>query len=244
MNNGHQRMHILEMIESGQVGFDEGLRLLKDRTSDKASPSEESAPTTIVSPAADDPAVEGHVLERETTNTEAGEWYKTSDLHQEDKVPQKGAPSHPFPTEVHGFRRLWIIPLWLGVGLTTLGGMLMLWAQQVSGFGFWFLLASIPFALGVMLVCLARGNRSSPVIHLSVHRKPEERPQRLVISFTIPLNPIIWFLRKFGHWIPKLEEASMDEVVEAIEQAASTENPVYIQVDEGNRGERVEIYIG
>jgi hypothetical protein len=47
-----------------------------------------------------------------------------------------------------------------------------------------------------------------------------------------------------GSRIPSLNGTSIDEVILAVANTTDAKNPIYIQVDEGQDGEKVEIYIG
>ena len=53
--------------------------------------------------------------------------------------PQSGdVIADTFDPEIERWKRWWMIPLWVGVGITVIGGLLMVWAYQASGFSFWF----------------------------------------------------------------------------------------------------------
>jgi len=60
----------------------------------------------------------------------------------------------------------------------------------------------------------------------------------------LPLRISAWFLRTFGNWIPQLRRTSVDELLVALEEGVSAENPITINVAEGERGERVEVRLG
>jgi hypothetical protein len=157
----------------------------------------------------------------------------------EDKTPPRIEPE-----EIEKWRRWWMIPLWVGVGITTLGGILMYWAWAANGFGFWFACAWFPFLLGVGAMAVAWGSRKARWLHLRVQQKPGQRPERIAISFPIPLGLTAWFLRNFGGLIPNLDATGIDELVLALRDSATTEEPLYIEVDEEDSGERVQIFIG
>lgn len=141
-------------------------------------------------------------------------------------------------------RHLWTIPLWIGVGITVLGAVLMYWALQTSGINFWFYCAGLPFALGVLLIALAWASRSARWLFVNVEQKPGEKPRRIMLGFPLPLRLAAWFLRHFGHYIPDLKGTAMDEVVEAVEASASMDTPLIVNVEDDEDGERVQVYIG
>ncbi len=113
-----------------------------------------------------------------------------------------------------------------------------------SGFGFWFVCATLLLLFGLLVMLLAWQSRTAPWLHLRIEQKPGERPQRIAFSFPIPIQPAVWFVRVFGNRIPSLRNTSLDEVLLAVGETTSSENPISIQVDEGEDGEKVEIYIG
>jgi len=231
MDERSERLHILEMIEGGVITPDEGTRLLKalegvyepdeSLAGDfETAPSSEQASSTASPPPA-------------TTAEEAVE-----------AVHGTGLPKEEFNARLAGWRRWWMIPLWVGVGITIIGGSLMFWAFQSTGISFWFACAWLPFLLGLALIVLAYGSRTARWLHLRVHQKPGDWPQTIALSFPLPLHFTAWFLRTFRHYIPRLDRTGLDELILALEKTTSQENPFYVEVDEGEDGERVQIYIG
>jgi hypothetical protein len=130
------------------------------------------------------------------------------------------------------------------VGITVFGGLFMYLAMRSSGIGFWFVCASTPFILGVLVIAAAWGSRNAPWLHLRVRQAPGEKPEKIAFSMPLPIRPAAWFLRTFGRWIPGLQEQSFDEIILAVGEKTSPDNPLYIVVDEDETGEKVEIYIG
>jgi hypothetical protein len=105
----------------------------------------------------------------------------------------------------------------------------------------------VPFTLGLLAIILAWQSRTSPWLHLRVQQAPGETPQRIAISMPLPTGLAAWFLRTFGHRIPAMKEQGLDELdkmILAVGKNVSPDNPIYVQVDEGENGEKVEIYIG
>ena len=68
--------------------------------------------------------------------------------------------------EMGKWKQWWLIPLWIGLGITFFGGLLMYWAYAAGGFSFWFACAALPFTLGVLVAALASASRSSRWIHV------------------------------------------------------------------------------
>jgi hypothetical protein len=151
-----------------------------------------------------------------------------------------------FEPEIEKWRRWWMIPLWIGVGITITGSLLMFWAYQSSGFSFWFACSWLPFLLGVAVMAMAWGSRSARWMHLRIQQEPGEWPRTIAFSFPLPLRFAAWFLRTFGQFIPKVDEIGIDfdQLIQVFETSTTTETPFYVEVDEGENGETVQIYIG
>jgi hypothetical protein len=238
MDDSEERMQILEMIDSGKISVAEGMQLLQALKGEQPAALEETLPPEEGASRATPAILEPPLVEATSQAAES----ETAEP-QGFEMPQPEQP-RSLPPDARKWRRWWMIPFWIGVGITISGAMLMYWVQQTSGLGFWFICAGVPFTIGLRILILAWYSRSSPWLHLRVEQAPGERPQRIALSFPIPVRPAVWFFRTFGHRIPSLEETSVDEIILAVGKNATPDNPIYIQVDEGQDGERVEIFIG
>jgi hypothetical protein len=137
-----------------------------------------------------------------------------------------------------------VIPMWIGVGLTTLSALWMYGAFRSGGFGLWFACATLPFVLGVVVMALAAGSRTAKWIHIRVKTGEEEWPRNIALSFPLPISLTAWFLRTFRNRIPNLKDTAVDELILALGESTSAETPLYIEVMEGEGGEQVQVYIG
>lgn len=226
MSEKNERIQILEMIESGVITAEDGARLLKALDADQPASDPlggydgtqeySGGDETAASPEGDSEPVNGEVLEAE------------------------------FKPEIEKWKRWWIIPLWIGVGLTIIGSLLMLWVYQSTGFSFWFGCTWLPFLLGVAVIAMAWGSRSARWLHLRVQQEPGEWPRTIAFSFPLPLHFAAWFMRTFGKFIPQVNEIGLDfdQLIEVFETSTNPETPFYIEVDDGEGGEKVQIYIG
>lgn len=228
MTNEHERMRILEMIESGEIDASEGLRLLQT-SNINVKPVQETG--SLHGP--DDPA--------ESQNFATGVAVNPSDASAESEVIP--GPDVPLPPTAEKLRLFWMIPLWAGAGITVLGGLLMSAVLQAAGIGFWFFLASLPFFLGVLVMALAWQSRDGHWLHLRIEQRPGERPQRITFSLPLPIRPTAWFLRNFGDRIPVLQGTALDEVILALGDTTTLENPINIEVNDDEDGEHVLIFI-
>lgn len=139
-----------------------------------------------------------------------------------------------------------MIPLWIGVGITVIGGLLMAWAYQATGFSFWFGCSWLPFLLGIAVMAMAWSSRTARWLHLRVQQEPGEWPRTIAFSFPLPLRFAAWVMRTFGQFIPKVNETGVDfdQLIEVLENSTNSDTPFYVEVDEGENGEKVQIYIG
>jgi hypothetical protein len=257
MANENARMHILEMIESGEITTDEGLRLLQAMNGEASNEASEPVlPDPLTGAVAVTPAnLPEPALEEAEQASSAEEQSGTSPLEgapQEETASQAEEPvsqaeplhRNPIPPNFGRWRDWWMVPFWIGVGITVLGSLLMYWAFQASGLGFWFACAWIPFLLGVAVLALSWESRSARWMHIRVEQKTGEWPQKIALSFPLPLRLTAWFMRTFGNHIPDLNGVPLDEVLQALDKSTSPENPFYVEVEEGQDGERVQIFIG
>lgn len=220
MSTKSERTHILDMIENGVITPAEGARLLEALAGEGETGEGDEATSA-------QPTLEAGIV--------AGPG---------EEADQASAAAQAPPSPGETWKRWWLIPLWVGCGVTVLGGALMLAAYQASGFGFWFGCAWVPFLLGVGIMALAWASRSSRWLHLRIHQKPGRHPERVALSFPLPLRPAAWFLRTFGKDIPPLQRTGLDELIRSLEKDAWAAAPFYLEVDEGENGEQVQVYIG
>ncbi|MGE5123789.1 MAG: hypothetical protein ACM3H7_04675, partial [Acidobacteriaceae bacterium] len=141
------------------------------------------------------------------------------------------------------WRRWWWVPLTVGIAVTVASGLLMFFAYQNSGLGFWFACLWFPLLLGVVIISLAAASRTARWLHVRVHQERGEWPRTIAISMPIPVRFVAWILRTFRPHIPNLDKTSLDEVILALNKT-SPDQPFYVKVDESSSGEKVEVYIG
>jgi hypothetical protein len=223
MTNESERLQILEMIEKGIISAEEGVRLLN---------SLQTEPDVIETPSI-------------SAATESAEPSPQPDVTVEEPSPEMKAQPAPsdFENETRKWRRWWWIPLTVGISITAISGFLMVLAFQNSGFGFWFACLWLPLLFGVLIISLAAASRTTRWLHVRVHQEPGEWPQTIAISLPIPIRFTAWLVRIFKPHIHGMDKTSLDEVILALEKV-SPDQPFYVRVDEGETGEKVEVYIG
>ena len=212
-----ERNQVLKMIEEGKITPEQGLALMQ--ALEEQGPDAEGAPVPAV-PVAE--AAQGEAQAPEPT--------VIPDPHIE----------HLKATA----RRLWQIPLWAGIFITVLSALGMYAILRGPGMNFWFYFLLLPLLLGVALTALAAGSRAARWIYVSVHQQPGEYPKHIFLGFPLPLKLTAWFLRTFGPMIPELQRTTVDEIIQVMESGFNGKEPLIVHVDEGEAGERVQVYIG
>jgi hypothetical protein len=220
-----EREQVLKMIESGKISPEDGLKLM--RTLDQ-SPAEDEVPAIKSDTGAE-------------SGTEAGE-NKAGTSEQAEKSSFENDPR--IARIKSTVRRLWQIPLWIGVFITILSAWGMYMLVRAANLNFWFYCLSVPLLLGVLVMVAAVGSRRARWLFVDVHQKPGDKPARIFLGFPLPLKLTAWFLRTFGRFIPDLGKTNMDEIMQVIETGLTGEEPLVVNVDEGEEGDRVQVYIG
>jgi hypothetical protein len=151
---------------------------------------------------------------------------------------QADTPASTAAMDKKRYRHWWLILLAIGLGITGLGA----WLGSLGGW--WWLLAGPVLLLGVLAAAFAMATSNSMWVHVRVHTGQDSWPRRIAISMPIPLRLSAWFLRRFGHRIPQLDNTSVDELLVALQEGVSADSPIFIEVAEGERGERVEVRLG
>ncbi len=211
-----ERSQVLKMIAEGKITPQEGLRLLQ--TLEEAHAEDEIQ------------AIEMETGKKSRPEAQA-EW---STMDVDSRIA--GVKST--------VRRLWQIPLWIGISLTVLSVAGMYWIMQGPGTNFWLYCLTLPLLLGVGIIAAAVGSQKARWIFVDVQQKPGDRPQRIFFGFPLSLKLTAWFLRNFGHYIRSLEKTNIDEVIQVVESGFSSDEPLIVNVDEGDEGERVRVFIG
>lgn len=246
MSRANTRMHVLEMIESGAINADEGIRLLQDL------PAEDEATVDTMeqkaTTAETDVEVAPNPSEQVATQPDRASSQAEADSQPEPAIQGEVLPNFPAPEETRRWRSWWMIPFWVGVAITIASGGLLYWAVQTAGVGLGFFLALLPFLAGVALMVIIWQARTARWLHLRIHQKPGHTPKTIAISFPLPLGLASWFLRVFHGWLPsqmgQFDRETLETLIQSLEQSVSANTPFYMEVQDDEDEERVEIYIG
>jgi hypothetical protein len=208
-----ERAQILKMIEEGKISPEEGLRLMQVLGED---PQEEKVQ-------------ENRAFDSEKTRLD-------------EEVRPVAEPDPEIKKTVDNARKLWMIPLWIGVLITTFGSWVMYRNIHPSNISAWFYCLGLPiFIFGVLIIILGYSSKNARWLFVSVKQKPGDFPKKILIGFPLPLGLTSWFLRNFGHKIEGLGDVPIDLIFEAIQHSS---DPMVVKVDEGDDGDRVLVYIG
>ena len=226
MVNESERLQILEMIEKGIITASEGVQLLN------SLPEE---PVEVNTP---------QINEYSDVKDTRSEFIPEPEVIEESPSADSRQSSSPYQldSEVKKWRRWWWVPLTIGISITVVSGLLMSFAYQNSNY-FWFGCLWVPLLFGILVISLAAASRTARWLHVRVNQEPGEWPRTIAISLPIPIRFTAWLIRIFKPQIDGMDGANLDEVILALEKT-SPEQPFYVKVDEGESGEKVEVYIG
>lgn len=273
MPTDKERMQILEMIDSGAISAEDGLRLLgaidgPEGPALPESPAPEDyfeipaaapvevppvPPVPFIPPAPPiPPAPVAPVLPAEpalsavvSEGRSSGEWSGSAGGERtsaEDTGERLPPHADTIPSDVERWKRWWMIPFWVGVGVTVFGALLMFLAWQAWQFSFWFACTWMPFLLGVMLIVLALASSRMRWLHLRVSKPGGAGMRKVNISMPLPIRIIGWIMKVVGSRVPEVREKGIDQMVMVLE-ATSADQPFYVEVNDDD-GDHVEIYIG
>jgi hypothetical protein len=234
MSSSDSRMHILQMIEDGKISAEEGTRLLNAITGN-------NDPAATAAPAGETTAETGPTPF--TATAEAALAAHTAGGAQ-SSAQQSDKATGPDDPQIKYWKNWWMVPMAVGLTVTIVGGLLMYWAVQSTGVGFWFVCSWLPLLIGVAIMAFAWASSKSRWVHIRVEQAAGKRPRRIAISLPVPLKIVAWGLRTFGQNIPALKHTAVDEMLLALEDTATPDAPIFVDVTDGEKGERVQVYFG
>lgn len=144
-------------------------------------------------------------------------------------------------------RRFSLIPLWVGVFITLISAWIIYSIQQNGSTGFWFYCMVLPLMLGVLLIALGAGGRSSRWLYVDIdrrHAKKGDGPRHITLGFPLPLGLVAWFFRTFGANIQGMSQGRVDGIIQMMNATRDSNEPLIINVDDRDDGEHVRIFIG
>ena len=104
---------------------------------------------------------------------------------------------------------------------------------------------TLPLMLGVLLIALGAGGRTSRWIYVDVDRRdwePGDGPKHITLGFPIPFGLVAWFFDTFGHNINGLGKDKVEGIVQMMHATKNSNEPLMINVDDDDA--HVQVYIG
>jgi hypothetical protein len=218
-----ERNQVLKMIESGRITPEEGLHLME--TLDR-SPAEDEGVAEPIETGPGSRAKSGSETDFSKSHTEE------SSFETDPRISRVKSAA----------RRLWQIPLWIGVVITVASATGMYAILHGPGMNFWFFFLALPLLLGVAIMAAAVGSRKAHWIFVNVQQKPGEKPAHIFLGFPLPLKLAAWFLGRFGSRIPDLKKTNLGDAIKVMETGFKGDSPLIVHVDDED-GEHVQIYI-
>ncbi len=136
------------------------------------------------------------------------------------------------------WRNWWVIPCSIGFAVGVTG-----WGLSQLG-GWWWVCAGPLMVLGAIVVILSAATYRSPWVHIRVKTGEDKWPRRIAISLPLPLGLTARILRWRGLFSSSLDKTAIDDLILALEGNLSADEPIYIEVDAGESGERIKIHLG
>lgn len=213
--SSEERKKILQMVAEGKISAEEAASLMRALDDD----AETSEPEEVEA-------------EIEVFEAPASHSYERTEAPEFEKIKARA-------------RRFSLIPLWTGVVITVFSAWLIYAIQQSAGTNFWFYCMTLPLLLGVLLIALGAGGRTSRWIYVDVDRRdarPGDGPRHITLGFPIPLGFVAWFFETFGHNIQGMSKGRAQGIVEMMKATRDSNEPLMINVDDDDA--HVQVYIG
>jgi hypothetical protein len=216
--SSEERKKILEMVADGKITA-EGAAGLMRALDDDAEPNTNHA----------DESAESEV---EVIQSPPGSSYERTEAPEFDRIKERA-------------RRFALIPLSLGIVVTVFSAWAIYAIQQNVGVNFWFYCMTLPLLVGVLLIALGAGSRTSRWIYVDVDRRnaePGEGPRHITLGFPIPLGFVAWFFENFGHNFSGISKGRMEGIIQMMNATRDSKEPLMINVDDDDA--QVQVYIG
>lgn len=167
-----------------------------------------------------------------------------SELDSQAPVAQiKAQPAPLVQTEGQAiaWEKFWIYPLIAGAAVLGVGLLCGGLAFAAESAWAWLFFGMLPMFLGFTIILLAVWSRRARWLHLRIN---ENGRRKMALSLPLPLTLTAWALKIAQPFAPQLKETGVDDLLIALRDGASREEPFYIDVEDGQDGEHVELYIG
>lgn len=137
--------------------------------------------------------------------------------------------------------RFWVYPLLGGGGILIVGSLIMGLIYAADAARGWLVCGWLPMILGLAIMLLAWWTRRATWLHLRIS---EGGRRKIAFSFPLPLTLAAWALRIAQPFVPQLKESGVDDLIIAMRDSATRDEPLFLDVQDDQEGERVQVYIG
>lgn len=180
-------------------------------------------------------ALEADEAEIEVVETESTSGFEGGDSSSASEFESVKARARSFA----------MIPLWIGILIAVLSSWGIYEIQQNAGMNFWFFCLLFPLFLGILLIVIGAGGQSSRWLYVNVDRRyAHDGPRNITLGFPLPLGLTSWFLRTFGHNMHGMKNTNVDDIIQILDATGKSGEPFIVNVNDGENGERVQVYIG
>ena len=135
----------------------------------------------------------------------------------------------------------WLYTVAAGTAIIAMGGAVVSSSagREQASVGTW-LCGWIPLAVGITLTVIGVWIRSAPWVHLRVR----DRDHDLSFGVPLPLGLAASVLGMARQFVPGFAQTGIDEVLLALREGLSSDEPIVIEVDDADGGENVRISFG
>ena len=149
------------------------------------------------------------------------------------------SPLPPMPR----FGSLWLIPMYVGLALFVCGALAVFPFYAASGSWLWLVCGWPVFLIGLLTIFAGWFARKSRWVHIRITNVDGSR-RNIKLSFPLPLRLTAWVLKVASRFSGKLKETGVDEIIVALNEGLKSDQPLVVDVQDDDDGERVQVYIG
>jgi hypothetical protein len=140
----------------------------------------------------------------------------------------------------------WLYPTIAGSIVMAVGAPLLALGLSGRAALFWAICFGwVPFLIGLTLLSIGVWSRNARWFHLRIQSAGEGR-RPFSLSLPLPLTLVAWLLRIAQPFVPQLKDTGLDEVILSLRDASQmdSDQPFFVDVQDGPNGERVLIWFG
>lgn len=188
--SSEERRKILQMVSEGKITAEGAaglMRALDDDGEPRTNHADDSAEPEV-----------------EVLQSLSGSGYEKAKAPEFDRIRERA-------------RRFALIPLWAGIVITVFSAWAIYAIQQNAGTNFWFYCMTLPLLLGVLLITLGAGGRTSRWIYIDVDRqnaRPGDGPKHITLGFPVPLGFVAWIFENFGHNFSGMSKGRVEGIIQ------------------------------